>query len=343
MRKFSLLLLGLACTQLQAQDVHFSQFWNNGIQYNPAMTGVIPANLRLSTSYRTQWASVASPYKTYAFNGDARFEPGGSAAIGTGLSVYKDVAGDTEFGTTHILLSLSGIIDLDRNNKISVGVNGGFLQKSLNPSALQWGNQYQGGSFNSNLDPGETINMDPGFKGDVSAGIVYVYHSSENYMTANDQFGIKVGFAVNHLTRPKHEWTSLYTDTLYHNFVANGEFTIGVGNSRLTLVPGYLMMFQGPSREITVGSLFRYRLQQASKVTGYVKGAYLTLGTYLRLGDAFIPSIAIDFDKYSIGFSYDTNISQLRAASRGNGGFEVNLKFRTPNPYLWKGSRASFK
>lgn len=63
----------------------------------------------------------------------------------------------------------------------------------------------------------------------------------------------------------------------------------------------------------------------------------------MRLGDAFVPSLMIEFDKYSIGFSYDYNISKLRAASQGNGGFESVLSFRTPNPYLWKGSKVSFR
>lgn len=328
---------------VSAQDIHFSQWWNNSLQYNPGMTGVIPANLRLSAGYRNQWASVASPYKTYVFNGDTRFDTKGSAAIGAGLSVFKDEAGDTKFGTTNIRLNLSGIVELDRHQKISLGLAGGFLQRSLDPNSLQWGNQYQGGQYNSALDPGEQINFDPGMKADVSAGIVYVYHSNERYMTANDQLNVKVGLAFNHINRPQHEWHAGSPDTLYRNVTAMGEVLVGVGNSRLSLVPSFLLHFQGPSKEIYVGTLFRYRLQEASKITGLVKGAYLSLGTHMRLGDAFVPSLMLEFDKYAIGFSYDYNISKLRAASQGNGGFELTLSFRTPNPYLWKGSSASFR
>lgn len=339
----SIVTVGLSLC-INAQDVHFAQFWNNSIQYNPGMAGMIPANLRIATSYRNQWASVASPYKTFAFNADTRFDMKGSASLGAGLSVYKDVAGDTEFGTTNILLSLSGILELDRHNKLSLGVSGGMLQKNINTSNLQWGSQYQGGQYNATLDPNENINMEPGMKGDVSAGLVYVYHSSERYMSANDQLNVQLGFAVNHIARPRMDWTSAYTDTLHRNFVGSGQVNVGVGNSRLTLVPGFLMFFQGPSKEIMIGSQFKYRLQEASKVTGFVKGAYLSLGTYLRLGDAFIPSVSLDFDKYSLGVSYDVNVSSLRTASNGKGGFEISLKFRSPNPYLWQGAgKASFR
>ena len=327
---------------LNAQDIHFSQFWNNSLQYNPGMVGVTPANFRVSAGYRNQWASVASPYKTYVFNVDGRIDTKGTAAIGTGLSIYKDIAGDTDFGTTNVRLNLGTILKLDRHQKLSFGIAGGFIQKNINPSSLQWGSQYQGGQYNAAIDPGEQINMEPGFRGDISAGVVYVYHAGEKYMTANDQLNVKVGFAVNHINRPKHEWYLGNSDTLYRNLTSMGEVMIGVGNSRLTLVPSYLLHFQGPSKEIFVGSLFRYRLQEASKITGLVKSAYLSLGTHLRVGDAFVPSLMLEIHKYAIGISYDYNISKLRTASNGNGGFELTFKFRTPNPYLWQGSRASF-
>lgn len=49
------------------------------------------------------------------------------------------------------------------------------------------------------------------------------------------------------------------------------------------------------------------------------------------------PSISIEVAEFSIGMSYDVNISKFTRASSWAGGFEVSLKIRTPNPYLWSG------
>ena len=136
-------------------------------------------------------------------------------------------------------------------------------------------------------------------------------------------------------------WITVGSDALYRNFVAHAEFLIGISNTPWSLRPAIITQFQGPSHEILVGTQFRLMLKDASKITGFVKGAYLNIGTFLRVGDAFIPSVTFELDKYSIGMSYDLNISSLRSASKGAGGFEISFMFRNPNPFLWKGYRTS--
>ena len=59
---------------LFAQDLHFSQFFNNPLLTNPANTGFIPdADYRLGASYRNQYSNImAVPYKTMSIFGDAQ-------------------------------------------------------------------------------------------------------------------------------------------------------------------------------------------------------------------------------------------------------------------------------
>ena len=179
-----------------AQDVHFSQYWNNGIQYNPAMAGVIPANLRASIFYRNQWSSVNSGYNSYGLNFDARIESRKNTSFGFGVNLYKDVAGDLNLSTTHAQLAFSTIVMLDRHSKLSFGINGGLEQKGIDPSAAEWNSQYSNGSYNPAISSGESFNSISEIKGDISAGIVYYYSSSERYMRANDQFNMKIGFCL---------------------------------------------------------------------------------------------------------------------------------------------------
>jgi hypothetical protein len=50
-------------------------------------------------------------------------------------------------------------------------------------------------------------------------------------------------------------------------------------------------------------------------------------GAFLRLNDAIIPTIKLDYNPFSIGLTYDVNISQLKTSSYGRGGFELSLTY----------------
>ena len=337
MRVF-IIIVFIGAFTASAQDVHSSQFWNSEIQFNPATAGIIPANFRASVFYRNQWASIGAKYQTYGANVDTRFETKGSASFGVGLDIYRDVAGDLNLGSTNAQLAFSTILDLDRYNKISIGVKGGMIQKGFDITNAHWNSQYTNGSYDGSKNSGESFNSVSEMKGDLSAGIVYAYSTTEGYMTANDQFNFKIGASINHILRPKFDWFYTGRDNLYRNLVLHADFLIGVKNSKLSLLPAVIAQFQGPSKELLIGSQYRIELKSASKITGFVKGSYFSLGTFYRLGDALITSMTFEIDHYSIGMSYDFNVSQLTPASNGNGGFEISFKFQTPNPYLWKGN-----
>ena len=53
---------------LNAQDIHFSQFYMSPLNLNPALTGVMNCNTRFVGNYRNQWASVlkSNAYNTYS-------------------------------------------------------------------------------------------------------------------------------------------------------------------------------------------------------------------------------------------------------------------------------------
>lgn len=343
MKKLAILLISAVCTfgSATGQDVHFSQFMQAPMQINPGLTGMIPANIRANLAYRSQWASVTTPYRTFLFSGDVKIPVSDYVSLGAGLNFYRDMAGDTKFGTTSAKLALSSIVTIDDHNEISAGLMGGIMQVGMDPSALQWDSQYQGGSYNGAIDPGENLDLNPGIMPDLSAGVVYHYHSEEGYMTANDQLNVKIGAAFNHFIRPK--MTFMNSDTLYSNITMFADAQIGIGNSRWTAMPSVLYMMQGPARELTFGGLMRFRLQDASQITGFIKGAFLYLGGYYRLRDAFAPMVMLEFDRYALGVSYDLNTSPLAVASNMRGGLEITFRFMTPNPYLYQGQRASFR
>jgi len=89
----------LSAQTSEAQDLHFSQYFNAPLLTNPANTGFEPdADWRAGINYRDQWAGILNnPYKTMSAWADAqifndRFETGW---MGIGTVILKDVAGLT--------------------------------------------------------------------------------------------------------------------------------------------------------------------------------------------------------------------------------------------------------
>ena len=54
----------------------------------------------------------------------------------------------------------------------------------------------------------------------------------------------------------------------------------------------------------------------------------ITAGILYRWDDAIIPVIQLELSKFTIGTSYDVNISKLVVASQYRGGFELTLSYK---------------
>jgi hypothetical protein len=121
---------------------------------------------------------------------------------------------------------------------------------------------------------------------------------------------------------------------------AGGEFPIA---PNLGVLPGIIYMKQGPAFQINGGNSFRFILNnnpgeyQAFQVGAWARVASKELGTVSGtpgtgsggvLLDAAILSARFDFNDISLGFSYDVNLSPLRAASNGQGAFEFSLQYK---------------
>ena len=129
----------LLVESVSGQNVHLSQFHQAPLLVNPALTGVFNGDQRAILNYRNQWASVADPFTTYAFSYDMSLfkEKGKNKYLGGGIYFFRDVAGDTKYSTTSANLSLSSIITLDGGHDLSVGLQGGFAQKSIDENSFQ--------------------------------------------------------------------------------------------------------------------------------------------------------------------------------------------------------------
>ncbi|MDP4248351.1 MAG: type IX secretion system membrane protein PorP/SprF, partial [Bacteroidota bacterium] len=71
---FLTIFLTQSVFRANAQDLHFSQWFNSPLTTNPANTGFIPdADYRFGANFRDQWSAImAVPYRTMSIWGDAQ-------------------------------------------------------------------------------------------------------------------------------------------------------------------------------------------------------------------------------------------------------------------------------
>ena len=335
--KTHIFLLFILIAQLaSSQDFHFSQYTATPLATNPAYAGTFGGTHRVILNYKDQWQAFGAAYKTYALSYDFVLfkDKWESAQLAGGLFVYKDEAGDTKFSNTNVALTAATLVKLNDHHNLSAGLQGGFAQKAVDFSEATTDNQFDNGTHNSTMSIGETNSFDNQSYGDFTAGLAWLYTKNNSDRFADDQIKASIGVALYHLNKPSQEFYDLNDDRLYSKFSLSGDGYVGIKGTRLGLVPSFLFANQGPTKEILLGSMLRYRIKEGALTKGFPQEAGVSIGGYARMGDAFIPAFSLEIANFVLGISYDLNTSDLKTATNGQGGLEISLKFLNPNPFI---------
>jgi len=306
---------------LRAQDIHFSQIFETPLLRNPALSGIFNGDLRVQSVYRSQWSSVTVPYQTTSLNAEYKLPIGQANDFLTiGGQLLYDKAGSAIMTATHLLPAINYHKSLseERNMYLSLAFMGGIVQRRIDRSKMTTNNQFDGLNFNSNITDGETFDKAGYSYWDGSAGLSFNSQISEN---ENDN--LYIGLAYHHFNKPKN--VSFYSDNsveMSPKWVASAGVRFGMTDySYFTIESDYTK--QGEYRELMSGALYTLKLDQVE----YPKYS-IHLGAYMRWKDAFIPVAKLDMLPLSIAVSYDANISALKTASNGRGGFEISLTYQ---------------
>ena len=91
---------------IHAQDIHFSQYYANPLNLNPALTGYMAGDQRLNINYRNQWARIINPYKTLSVSYDQHFfrKKMTRSWFGGGIQILSDQAGTSKLSNNKIAL-----------------------------------------------------------------------------------------------------------------------------------------------------------------------------------------------------------------------------------------------
>lgn len=338
MKKIILFMAFVSPAFLHGQDIHLSQVINNPLNVNPANTGGYDGYERLVMNYRTQWVSVGAPYNTFGFSFDMPvFQgKGDKAHIGLGLNFFSDKAGDSKFGISQGNLSVAGIVPVDKNNRLIAGMSFGVAQRSADISTLQWESQFNGTEHDPTLPSLENNTLSSFAYLDIGTGFRYEYTNTNSHFKGWDVKRASVGVAYFHVNKPQLYYFSGGEEILHAKLVVHGMGEFDLPNTTFGVLPFFTHFSQGPYKETNIGCLVRMELNPGTKITGLLTESSLYFGAQMRLNDAIIPQVMYNFSSFSLGLSYDVNISTLKTVSRGLGGFEISLKYHHLKGALFK-------
>lgn len=340
MKNSAKILLGISLlmsTQTIAQDIHFSQIFNNPTQINPALTGNFNGDQRVNLMHKQQWNSLGPGFNTYqlSFDNGLFKKKWKNSYLGLGLRIFSDKAGDPEMKNTSFELQLSDHLYLDDNQTLSLGLSGSFNQSSIGRTDLIWEDQYIPGSSTLGNTAESFGNLSQNFF-DLGAGLAWTYSSRTNTVNSISDFNATVGASASHLTQPVLDPILSSSSQIYRRYNGFAKFYINLPGSNVAVVPSALYSRQGNHSEFVIGSLFRYEFSQGSRVTGFKSGFATSFGLFYRWKDAVAPTLFIEYAKFAVGLSYDLTVSQLANANSGRGGIELSLRFVNPNPFHHK-------
>ncbi len=322
------LLLGLVTILLlsdllSGQDLHYSQFMSSPVYLNPGTAGFFRGKYRVALNGKNQWQAVSKPYQTIsvAFDMPALQRRFQRDAIGVGVIVHADIAGDSKFSTTSPALAISYMRSIDHYGRhmVSLGVHAGWVFRSINYDALTFPNQYNGYNYNPDLPNQETFQLRNYSYFDIGMGGHWAYQISR-------ERNVYAGIAAYHLLRPKQSFmgdNSIKLDMKW-NIYAGAQLDV---SQTVDLLPQLLIMKQGQYHELLLGVMAKYIQNRYSK-TEYTA---LNVGLFYRNRDAMVFMTGFDYKKFTFGLSYDMNVSTLKPASTYRGGIEFSLLYTYGN------------
>jgi len=307
---------------VQAQDPQFSQFYAAPLYLNPAFAGSALAP-RATVNYRNQWPSVAN-YVTSQVGLDHYFERYKS---GVGLLVQSDNQGQGRIRSTDIGLQYSYQLQLSETSFLRLGLQGSYVNRSLNWFGLTFGDQYssQGPTGNPTTDP-LIVNGAPNRRYlDFSTGALLF---SDWYW---------VGFAAHHINRPQ---LGVFALDEFSRLPMKGSLHMGL---RIPL-EGYTGLGDELDREKSISPAINYRFQgkyDQLDLGTYVTYAPMVVGAWYRglplkryeptinNRESLVVLVGYRQDNFSIGYSYDATISSLGPGS--GGAHEISLSYTFEN------------
>lgn len=321
----ALVAYALSAYVLVGQDIHFSQFYNAPLNLNPGLNGIFGGDIRFVGNYRSQWQAVPVPYTTFSGSVENKlyYKRNQYDRYFTGaLMINYDRQGSLELTSLQVGIPLGITLPVAPNNFLSLGVTPAFGQRSFNTHEWSFDAQFVDCLYNPSaptMEDGLLFSTNLQYF-DLSTGLNYRYYAK------NNRSRFDVGMAMHHINRPDHNfWTNNQDDVR----LAMRQAVYGVGlvqvSSNFDVLGQFVLQQQGGYREILygVGARMMLNLQPYKELAIQVSGQFRQ-----RYTDAMVVNFEVFYRTWSVGFSYDMNLSDFNVATNSRGGPEVSLIYR---------------
>ena len=347
--RFLPLLVAFFCLQnLNAQDVHYTQFYNAPIIINPALTGVFGGDTRFMANYRGQWSRTPVGYKTFTGVVDTKFinRTASEGFFSGGLLFNYDQSGFSKLSLAS--LGLTGSYTHQVSNKFftSFGAMISVNQRRFKTDALTTDQQFDQGS--GTHDP--SIPIGEGFAAtnrmfvDFAAGINFRLQGLDAASMIDrleKRSKLDFGVGVFHITEPNQSFYDNFKTPLKIRLASYALSVVQISKN-IDLIANLIGQFQNPYTEL-IGMLggrvhLSRRLGRQIAVQVGVGYRFGDLGEFTTSRDAYMPNIEIHYNQWRAGFSYDVNISDFNITTQRQGGPEFSIRYTLrkvrPLPYF---------
>ncbi len=310
---------------VQAQDVHFTQFNASPLIVNPAFTGNFSGRMRASAVYRDQWRSVTVPFKTIAVSVDAPIVSDLTIDdyLAAGIQLYNDRAGDANLSNLSALASVTyhKFLGAGANKALSVGFQGGYTQKSFDLTRVYFSDEFDGGQFQPGTT-GSTLNPKTDY---------FVFNAGISWAHAvGEKFSYVLGVGANNLNQPRETFDRQQKADVGLAMRYNGQVgAIAYVSDRFSLRPAFLYQQQANATEMIAGNEF-HLIVGDPEFKAFTTAVFL--GGWYRFDDAAMVTAGLEYKGFRLGLAYDYTVSSLKNNARSTGGFELALTWIAPDP-----------
>ncbi|MEO6132865.1 MAG: type IX secretion system membrane protein PorP/SprF [Saprospiraceae bacterium] len=227
-----------------------------------------------------------------------------------------DKAGDGNLSWLNLNVMGSYTRALTKSFFVGIGGYVGGGQRSFDEQGLTWDNFWNGNEIIIG-NTGESFDQTSFFWLDLGGGV-------NVRLQGRDRTKIDLGVGAYHLNKPGFSFYDSENIKLPVRLTYSAMGVLKLA-SRIDIFGNALYQDQGPYNETVLGGglIIHISNRKAREVE-------LHLGIADRLKDAIIPMVALGYDGWKAGFSYDVNTSPFKTATNKHGGpeFFVNYTFK---------------
>lgn len=330
MKQFIPLLFFLVTVFISnAQDANFSQFYNNPIYYNPAMTAVNNGT-SIRFNARSLWGPIPGRFNTFSFSADAQTV----YKMGIGISAYSDVGGEAFLRTSGGYLNYSYRPVDTKNFILQAGLSGGFILKNIDWSRLTFSDQLD--ETLGNVNPSSFSR--PGYNSisyaDFSTGLIMRFNGNTRKQSGSfKRFNLTLGAGAHHLSQPNDALLATTGQKLPLKLVFHAQSNLLF--NEFVFSPAIIFESQNEFRTFTAGVNF---INQPIILGIWMRNRTVALNA--KQYDSFIFLLGLNLPSkndlfWRVSYSFDMTISRLKTSSYGS--HEIALLFEFPNQVLFSG------